>query len=94
MVLGDLSIDYSKASIPDKSKIEEMLAKLLPQGSYIVLIRNYQAGDFRSNGMEKQQAFTLMISLRRAGREAALQKKSELEALGFRVAADGSLSLN
>ena len=94
MVLSDLSIDYSKAALPDKEKIEAMLAGLLPAGSFMVLVRNYQAGDFRSSGIEKNQSFTLMISLRRAGREAALQKKSQLEELGFTVATDGSISLN
>ncbi len=94
MVLGDLSIDYSKAALPDKEKVEALLADLLPEGSFMILVRNYQAGDFRSNGIDKNQSFTLMISLRRAGREAALQKKSQLEELGFTVARDGSLSLN
>jgi hypothetical protein len=94
MVLGDLSIDYSKAALPDKEKIEILLSGLLPAGSFMVLIRNYQAGDFRSNSIDKNQSFTLMISLRRAGREAALQKKSQLEEMGFTVARDGSISLN
>jgi hypothetical protein len=91
---GDLSVNYSKASLPDKHKIEQMLAGLLPLGSFMVLIRNYQAGDFRSNEQDTHQASTLLITLRRPGREAALQKKAELESLGFRVAGDGSLSLN
>lgn len=94
MVLGDLSVDYSKAALPDKTRIEELLASLLPPGSFMVLVRNYHAGDFRTNAQETHQASTLLISLRRMGREAALQKKSELEAAGFQVAPDGSLSLN
>ncbi len=94
MVLGDLSVDFSKTSLPDKEKVEQLLAGLLPSGSFMVLVRNYQAGDFRSNNKDAHQASTLLISLRRPGREAALQKKDELESLGFRVAEDGSLSLN
>jgi hypothetical protein len=94
MVLGDLSVDFSKAALPDKTKVEELLAGLLPTGSYMVLVRNYQAGDFRSNDQDTHHASTLLISLRRTGREAALEKRAELEAFGFRVAQDGSLSLN
>jgi hypothetical protein len=94
MVLGDLSVNYSKAALPDRNEIEQLLAGLLPEGSFMVLVRNYRAGDFRSNEIDTHQSSAVVITLRRPGREAALQKKAELESIGFRVAADGSLSLN
>jgi len=94
MVLDDLSIDFNKASLPDKDKVAQQLSALLPPGSFMVMIRNYAAGDARTNSQEKHQLFQLVISLRRAGREVALQKKEELEALGYTVSLHGELSLN
>jgi len=94
MVLDDLSTDFNKATLPDKDSVVQQLSGLLPPGSFMVMIRNYAAGDARTNTQEKHQSFQLVISLRRAGREAALQKKEELEALGYTVSLYGELNLN
>jgi len=85
-----------KPAIPSNVKtVAEHLSRLLPQGSYTVLQRNYAVGgDARNLHYEGSQPVHIIILLRRVGREAAVQNKAQLEALGYQVSSTGDLTLH
>ncbi len=92
MVLSDLSLSQNASSETVKAALEEKLRSVLPSGSFHVILRSYQ-GDFRARS-NSQINYNAMILLDAAGKKAALDKKSEVEALGFRVSSAGDVSLN
>lgn len=94
MVLGDLSVNFNREAVPDKDQVEKQLSELLPKGSFMVLLRNYHAGDFRTNDENTHQAYKLVITLRREGRTIVLQKKDQFEAMGYTVSEHGEISLS
>ncbi len=92
MILNDLTLSANATSEQVKTAIEEKLSSFLPKGSYTVILRSYQ-GDFRARSTSQAQ-YKAMFLLDAAGRQAALEHKSEMETLGFRVAANGDIQLN
>ncbi len=92
MVLGDLSLSASSQMGSVKSALENRLGSILPMGSFSVIIRNYQ-GDFRARNTN-QPNFNAVILIDAAGRKIALQRKTDLEALGFLVSSNGDVRLN
>lgn len=92
MLLSDLSLSQNMSTDAIKSSLHEKLAGVLPSGSFTVILRTYQ-GDFRARS-SSQASFKAMILLDAAGRKAALERKSEIEAMGFKVSATGDISAN
>lgn len=92
MVLSDLTLSNSSTADEVKAVLNSKLGQFLPAGSYTIVLRSYQ-GDFRARSTN-QPRFNAMILLNADGKQAALQNKSEMESLGFRVSASGELSLN
>ena len=92
MVLSDLSLSGNLTSADFKAALEERLRAFLPEGSFTIILRNYQ-GDFRARSTS-QARFNAMFLLDPDGKKAVLQNKDEIEALGFRVSSSGELSLN
>ncbi len=92
MVLSDLSLSQNASSDTVKAALEEKLRSVLPAGSFNVILRSYQ-GDFRVRS-NSQINYNAMILLNPDGKKAALSKKSEIEAMGFRVSSSGDVSLN
>ena len=92
MVLSDLSLSQHATSESIKSALEGKLREVLPDGSFTIILRTYQ-GDFRVRS-SSQISYKAMILLDSAGRQAALERKSEIEAMGFQVSASGEISAN
>ncbi len=92
MLLNHLSLSENASSGEIKSALEDKLGKLLPQGSFTIILRSYQ-GDFRARS-SNQASYKAIILLDPTGRKAALNNKGEIEALGFRVSATGDISPN
>lgn len=92
MLLSDLSLSQNMSSDAIKSTLQNKLAGVLPSGSFSVILRSYQ-GDFRARS-NSQASYKAMILLDQAGRKAALERKTEIEALGFKVSATGDISAN
>lgn len=92
MVLSDLSLSQNKTSEDIKAELENRLKSVLPHGSFTVILRSYQ-GDFRSRDTNKA-SYSAMILLEPQAKKAALEKKSEIERLGFRVSNKGDISAN
>jgi len=94
MVLSDLGVDFSGGADAQKQKLEKELEKILPAGSYMVILRSYNYGDARTANRKIMQRYQPVISLRRAGREAALAQKESLEKLGLTVTPAGEIMVN
>lgn len=92
MVLSDLSLSQNATSESIKSALEEKLREVLPGGSFTIILRSYQ-GDFRARS-SSQASYKAMILLDAAGRQAALEHKSEIEAMGFQVSPSGDINAN
>jgi hypothetical protein len=92
MELGDLSLSATSASGSVKEALESRLGSVLPRGSFTIILRSYQ-GDFRARSTN-QASYNAMILLDAAGRKTALERKADIEALGFRVSASGDIRLN
>jgi len=92
MVLSDLTLSNSTTAEEVKAALNDKLGQYLPAGSYTIILRSYQ-GDVRARSTN-QPRFNAMILLNPDGKKAALQNKSEMEMLGFRVSASGDISLN
>jgi hypothetical protein len=92
MVLSDLTLSGSSTAEEVKASLESKLSLYLPAGSYTIVLRSYQ-GDFRARSTS-QPRFNAMFLLSPDGKKAALQNKTEMESLGFRVSASGDISLN
>lgn len=92
MVLSDLSLSQNATSASVKAGLEEKLGSVLPAGSYTVVLRTYQ-GDFRARS-NSQTSYKAMILLDAAGRQAALDRRAEIESLGFKVSPSGEISAN
>lgn len=92
MVLSDLSLSQSATTETVKSALEEKLGAVLPSGSFTIILRSYQ-GDFRAR-KSGQIAYNAMILLDKTGKQAALNHKNEIEAMGFKVSATGEISAN
>jgi hypothetical protein len=91
-VLNHLSLSENASSGEIKSTLESKLSKVLPHGSFTVILRSYQ-GDVRARN-SNQGSYKAIILLDPAGRNAALSQKEEIEALGFQVSSSGDISLN
>lgn len=92
MVLSDLTLSQNATSETIKSALEQKLSDVLPQGSFTIVLRTYQ-GDFRTRG-SSQVNYKAMILLSAEGRQAAITRKSDIEAMGFRVSPTGEISAN
>lgn len=92
MVLGDLSLSASSTIGSVKSALENRLGSILPVGSFSVIVRSYQ-GDFRARSTN-QPSYNAVILIDAAGRKIALERKADLEALGFLVSSNGDIRLN
>jgi hypothetical protein len=92
MVLSDLSLSQNATSESIKSALEEKLREVLPAGSFTIILRAYQ-GDFRARNSGQAQ-YNAMILLNPAGKQAALDHKNEIEAMGFRVSSKGEIHAN
>lgn len=92
MVLSDLSLSQNATSETIKSALAEKLGKVLPAGSFSIILRSYQ-GDFRARS-SSQASYKAMILLDAAGRQAALENKPSIEEMGFRVSTSGEISAN
>ena len=92
MVLSDLSL--SETSRPDeiKAALAGKLGAVLPEGSFRVIVRSY-ASDVRNRNTNKVN-FQTMIMLDAQGRKVALERRSEVEAMGFRVSNSGDIQMN
>lgn len=92
MVLGDLSLSENSSTDRVKAVLENRLGLVLPAGSFTVILRSYQ-GDFRARSTN-QSNYSAMILVDARGRKTALERKTEIEALGFRVLSNGDIRLN
>ncbi len=92
MLLNDLSLSEAANTDQIKAALEQRLQSVLPQGSFNIILRTYQ-GDVRARNTNKVN-FTTMILLDPAGRKAALDHKTEIEALGFSVSGKGDIRAN
>lgn len=92
MLLNDLSLSQNASSDAVKTALESKLGGFLPVGTYTVILRSYQ-GDFRARNTN-QINYKAMFLLDAAGRKAALEHKTQMEAEGFKVSANGDISLN
>ncbi len=92
MVLGDLSLSENNSTDRFKAALENRLGSVLPSGSFTVILRSYQ-GDFRARSTN-QSSYSAMILVDARGRKTALERKAEIEALGFRVLSNGDIRLN
>jgi len=92
MVLNDLSLSENKTSDEIKAELESKLGQVLPSGSFKIILRSY-SGDVRTRSSNKVN-YNAMILLDPAGRKTALERKGEVEAMGFKVSPSGDVSLN
>lgn len=92
MILSDLSLSQNATSETIKSALVQKLGEVLPGGSFTVILRSYQ-GDFRARS-SSQASYKAMILLDASGRRAALDRKNEIEALGFSVTPTGEIHAN
>lgn len=91
-MLNSLSLSENASSDMVKTALVEKLGQVLPQGSFNVILRTYQ-GDFRARSTN-QARYQAMILLEPNGRKAALERKDEIEAMGFRVSPTGEILAN
>jgi hypothetical protein len=92
MVLNDLSLSQNTRPDEIKSALAGKLGRVLPEGTYKVIVRNF-SGDVRARAGGKV-SFQAMILLDTEGRKAALQNKGEIEAMGFKVSNSGDINAN
>lgn len=92
MVLSDLSLSQNSRPDEIKAALAGKLGAVLPEGSFRVIVRSY-ASDVRNRNTNKVN-FQTMIMLDAAGRKAALERRSEVEAMGFRVSNSGDIQMN
>ena len=92
MVFNDLSLSENKTSDEIKAALESKLGQVLPAGSFKIILRSY-SGDVRTRSTNKVN-YNAMILLEPAARKVALERKEEVEAMGFRVSPKGDVSLN
>ena len=92
MVLSQLSLSENATKESVKAALEEKLNAVLPKGSYTLILRSYQ-GDFRVRNTN-QPEYTAMFLVEPAGKQAALEHKQELEAMGFSVSPAGEIRAN
>jgi hypothetical protein len=92
MILSDLSLSQHATSESIKSALESKLREVLPAGSFTIILRTYQ-GDFRARN-SSQASYKAMILLDADGRQAALERKNEIESMGFQVSPSGEISAN
>jgi hypothetical protein len=92
MVLNDLSLSENTRPDEIKMALTGKLGRVLPEGTYKVIVRNF-SGDVRTRAGGKV-SFQAMILLDAEGKKAALQKKGEIEAMGFRVSSSGDINAN
>ena len=92
MVLNDLSLSQNMTSDEIKAELESKLGQILPSGSFKIIMRSY-TGDVRTRNTNKVN-YNAMIILDANGRKTALERKGEVESMGFRVSSSGDVSLN
>jgi hypothetical protein len=92
MVLSDLSLSQNQTSAEVKATLEDKLKKVLPEGSFSIILRSYQ-GDFRARENNKVN-YSAMIMLNPDAKREALAQKNEIEAMGFKVSEKGDISAN
>ena len=92
MVLGDLSLSEGSTTASVKAALENRLSTVLPAGSFTVILRSYQ-GDFRARATNRPN-YSAVILIDARARKTALERKAEIEALGFRVSSNGDIRLN
>jgi hypothetical protein len=92
MVLSDLTLSENAKLDEVKAALEEKLGSVLPEGSFSVILRSYQ-GDFRVRSTNKAN-YSAMILLDPHAKKAAIEKKAQIEAMGFRVSNKGDISAN
>lgn len=92
MLLNDLSLSENTTADEVKAVLESKLSQILPTGSFRIILRSY-TGDVRTRSTNKVN-YNAMILLDAQGKKTALERKSEVEAMGFKVSSGGEVSLN